>query len=54
MNNEKNTSDSIWQSAMEKIKRDKKCKPVCCIGPTGPTGATGPTHTLKSESKNNV
>lgn len=43
MNNEINTSDSIWQSAMEKIKRDKKCKPVCCIGPTGPTGPTGPS-----------
>ena len=36
-----------YKKAIEKIKKDEKCKPSCSfyIGPTGPT------HTLKSESK---
>ena len=41
---EVNSNNSIWQNALEKIKRDRKCKPTCCMGPTGPTGpAGGPT-----------
>ena len=55
---EVNSNNSIWQNALEKIKRDRKCKPTCCMGPTGPTGPaggptgpTGATHALFSESK---
>jgi hypothetical protein len=38
----------VYKEALEKIKRDKKCKPDCCsivssVGPTGPTGPAGPT-----------
>jgi len=29
--------NSILQNALEKIERDQRCKPICCIGPTGPT-----------------
>lgn len=43
-------NDDLYKSALQKIKRDSKCKPQCMgaiIGPTGPTGpsggATGPT-----------
>lgn len=43
MNN--NENNSIYESAMETIRRAKKCKPKCIaiIGPTGPTGPTGPS-----------
>lgn len=40
-------SDQV-KRAYEKIAKDSKCKPSCCIGitggvgPTGPTGPTGP------------
>ena len=39
----KNNKNDLTKRAMEKIKRDQKCKPICCaiIGPTGATGATG-------------
>ena len=39
----KNNKNDLIKRAMEKIKRDQKCKPICCaiIGPTGATGATG-------------
>ena len=40
-----NNNDEIVRNAMEKIERDKCCKPICCIGnisSTGPTGPTGP------------
>ncbi len=32
----------IYESALNKINRDRKCIPNCCFGPTGPTGPTGP------------
>ena len=38
-------NNSLERYAIEKIKRDSKCKPQCIgaiIGPTGPTGPTGP------------
>ena len=43
-------NNSIYRDALEKIKRDQKFKPSCCIpiggtgtvGPTGPTGPAGP------------
>ena len=46
MNN--HNDNCVYREALEKIKRDKKCKPDCCsiissIGPTGPTGPIGPT-----------
>jgi len=37
-----NSNDEIIRGAIEKIERDKCCKPVCCLGPTGATGPTGP------------
>ena len=52
-----NNNNELERWAREKIRRDQKCKPQCCVivGPTGPTGPsggpTGPTHTLFSESK---
>ncbi len=36
---------NYYESALQKIKQDQKCKPQCMgaiIGPTGPTGAIGP------------
>ena len=44
-------NNSIYRDALEKIKRDQKFKPSCCIpiggtgtvGPTGPTGPAGPS-----------
>lgn len=45
MNNdfcEETNNNCIYQNAIEKIKKDTKCKPSCCVGPTGPTGPTGP------------
>ena len=42
MNN--NNNSELIRYAMEKIKRDSKCKPQCMgaiIGPTGPTGQIG-------------
>lgn len=30
-----------YDKAFEKIKKDQRCKPTCCIGPTGPTGPSG-------------
>ena len=40
-----NNNNELVRWAMEKIKRDEKHRPECCvvIGPTGPTGATGAT-----------
>lgn len=38
-------NDEIYQNALDKIKRDRKCKAslnFSYIGPTGPTGPTGP------------
>ena len=40
----KNNKNDLTKRAMEKIKRDQKCKPICCAI-IGPTGAT---HTVKS------
>ena len=42
MNNKQN---DLVRRAMEKIKRDEKCKPIYygIIGATGPTGPVGPT-----------
>ena len=40
-----NFNEELERYALEKIKRDKKCKPQCMgiiIGPTGPTGPQGP------------
>ena len=39
-----NENNSIFESALNTIKRAAKYKPKCVaiIGPTGPTGATGP------------
>ncbi len=31
-----------YEKALEKIKRDQKCKPTSCFGAVGPTGPTGP------------
>lgn len=50
MNNKQN---DLVRRAMEKIKCDEKCKPICYgiigatgpIGPTGPVGPTGATGT---------
>ena len=35
----------IYKNALDKIKRDQKCKPkgCCFISVTGPTGPTGPS-----------
>ena len=35
---------NLYEKAMQKIRRDSKCKPACCyiVGATGPTGPTGP------------
>ena len=40
MNNKQN---NLIRCALEKIKKDEKHRPNCCviIGPTGPTGPTG-------------
>ena len=40
-----NENNSIYESAMETIRRAERCKPKCVaiIGPTGPTGPTGPS-----------
>lgn len=32
-----NCNNENYLRALEKIKRDRKCKPICCVGPTGPT-----------------
>ena len=32
-----------YEKIMEKIKRDQRCRPKNCPGPTGPTGPQGPT-----------
>ena len=40
-------NDSIYQNALEKIKRDQKCKPSnCCCPITGPTGGILPSLTI--------
>lgn len=43
MNN--NECNSIYQDALNTIRKAEKCKPKCVafIGPTGPTGPTGPS-----------
>lgn len=33
----------FYQKALEKIKKDEKCRPLYVIGPTGVMGPTGPT-----------
>lgn len=43
MNNREN--DELIRNAMEKIRRDSKCKPQCLGSIIGPTGPTGPTYT---------
>ena len=46
MNNCSENNNNLYQRALNKIERDKKCKPNCCfisgIGATGPTGPAGP------------
>ena len=40
-----NSNNEIYQNALDRIERDKDCKPRCgcnVIGVTGPTGPTGP------------
>ena len=39
-----NNNNELERWAREKIRRDQKCKPQCCVI----VGPTGPTHTVKS------
>ena len=41
----------MFDLMLERIERDKDCKPRCCCNMIGVTGPTGPTHTVKSGNK---